>query len=145
MAVRDEFLRGDDTKNWIQTLKLQKDEKMFPKVNLLVEKDGKKIDKLFLQKKSYFIFGKAKGSDFILENPTISRFHSCIYFSSETEVVLIDLNSTHGTNLNKNRMESLLQYRLNKGDVIRFGTSERSYTIDIDWSEMEENLKNAEK
>ena len=109
---------------------------MFPKVHLLVEKDGKKIDKLFLDKKSYFLFGKSKGADFLLENPTISRFHSCIYFSSETEVMLIDMNSTHGTYLNKNKLESLIQYRLNKGDVIRFGTSERNYTIDIDWSQI---------
>ena len=114
---------------------------MHPKVSLLVEKAGKKIDKLSLQNKSYYTFGKTKGCDFLLQNPTISRFHSCIYFSSEMEVILIDLNSTHGTILNKDRLESLVEYKINKNDVIQFGTSQRTYTIDIDWSAMEQNLK----
>lgn len=48
MHIRDEFLKGDDTKHWIETLKLEKDPKMHPTVHLLVEKAGKKIDKLFL-------------------------------------------------------------------------------------------------
>jgi hypothetical protein len=49
-----------------------------------VEKDGKKVDKLFLEKKNNYIFGSlASAVDFHLENPTISRFHACIYFSSE--------------------------------------------------------------
>ena len=39
------------------------------------------------------------------------------------EVILIDLNSTHGTILNKDRLESLVEYKINKNDVIQFGTS----------------------
>ena len=114
MHIRDEFLKGDDTKNWIETLKLEKDVKMHPTVHLLVEKAGKKIDKLFLESNSYYLFGKAKTCEFILENPTISRYHSCIYFSHEMEVILIDLNSTHGTFLNKDKLEPLIEYKLQK-------------------------------
>lgn len=66
MTVREQFLKGQDTKNWIETLKLEKDIKMFPKVSLLVEKGGKKIDKLFLEKKSFYTFGKIKNCDFQL-------------------------------------------------------------------------------
>ena len=91
------------------------------------------------------MFGKAKTCEFILENPTISRYHSCVYFSHEMEVALIDLNSTHGTLLNKEKLEPLIEYKLQKQDKIQFGTSERIYTIEIDWSEMEKNLKETEK
>ena len=39
------------------------------------------------------------------------------------EVILIDLNSTHGTFLNNDRLESLVEYKVQKGDKVQFGTS----------------------
>lgn len=55
---------------------------MFPVVEFLVLKGGKKVDKINLDKnKNYYLFGSLKTVDFHLENPTISRNHACLYFS----------------------------------------------------------------
>ena len=121
---------------------------MFAKVEMLVTKDERKIDRLFLDKnKNYYLFGSLKTSDFHLENPTISRTHACICFCSDLEVVLIDLNSTHGTFLKEKdsneliRMEPLISYKLDKGDAIQFGTSTRQYHIEVDRALVEQYIE----
>lgn len=75
---------------------------MLAKVSILVIKDGKKMQRLNLDKgKNYYLFGSLKTVDFLLENPTISRNHACIYFDNNIEVMIVDLNSTHKTFLRR--------------------------------------------
>lgn len=55
------------------------------------------MDNILLLGKNSFLFGSADQNDFKFEHASISKFHASIYFSSDMEVVLVDLNSTHGT------------------------------------------------
>lgn len=65
--------------------------------------------------------------DFVLEHPTISRFHAVIQFKRRGDAYLYDLGSTHGTFLNKNQVEKNTYIDLRVGDVIRFGRSTRMF------------------
>lgn len=102
---------------------------MWPIASIIVSKDGQKVDKLFFEKKNYFILGSTKSIDFTLENPTISRFHACIFFSTDVEMMIVDLNSTHGSFLTRDKkkvqLETLIPYSLDIGDTLHFGTSAR--------------------
>lgn len=73
------------------------------------------------------MFGRLDMCDFVLEHPTISRFHAVIQFKRRGDAYLYDLGSTHGTFLNKNQVEKNTYIDLRVGDVIRFGRSTRMF------------------
>ncbi|CAK8540800.1 unnamed protein product [Lathyrus sativus] len=94
---------------------------------LEVLKDGSIIDKFNVHEKGAYMFGRLDLCDFVLEHPTISRFHAVMQFKRRGDAYLYDLGSTHGTFLNKNRVEKNTYTDLRVGDVIRFGRSTRMF------------------
>lgn len=88
-----------DWDHWVADQGLETDEKMRPAVSLTVIREEKPIDKLFLEKKSKFFFGSQQGNDFKLDHPSISKMHACIYFSTDLNLMLVDLGSSNGTTL----------------------------------------------
>lgn len=55
------------------------------------------MDDMLLLGKGSFMLGSSDQNDFKFDHASISKFHASIYFSTDMEVVLVDLNSTHGT------------------------------------------------
>ncbi|XP_065854823.1 uncharacterized protein [Euphorbia lathyris] len=92
-----------------------------------VLKDGSIIDQLDVFEKGAYMFGRVDICDFVLEHPTISRFHAVIQFKRKGDAYLYDLSSTHGTSINKRQVEKQVYVELHVGDVIRFGNSSRLY------------------
>ncbi|KAA8530487.1 hypothetical protein F0562_005196 [Nyssa sinensis] len=93
---------------------------------LEVLKDGSIIDQLNVYEKGAYMFGRVDLCDFVLEHPTISRFHAVLQFKRNGDAYLYDL-STHGTSINKNQVKKNVYVELHVGDVIRFGLSSRLY------------------
>lgn len=94
---------------------------------LEVLKDGAIIENLDVTKKGVYMFGRIDMCDFILEHPTISRFHAVLQFKGNEAAYLYDLGSTHGTSINKKQINKKEYVELHVGDVIRFGLSTRLY------------------
>ncbi|GMI69027.1 hypothetical protein like AT5G38840 [Hibiscus trionum] len=94
---------------------------------LEVLKDGCIVDQFKVYEKGAYMFGRVDLCDFVLEHPTISRFHAVLQFRSSGEAYLYDLGSTHGTSVNKNQVTKRTYVDLHVGDVIRFGHSTRLY------------------
>ncbi|CAJ1835838.1 unnamed protein product [Sphenostylis stenocarpa] len=94
---------------------------------LEVLKDGSIIDKFDVCAKGAYMFGRLDLCDFVLEHPTISRFHAVIQFKRSGDAYIYDIGSTHGTFLNKIQVEKNTYVDLNVGDVIRFGRSSRLF------------------
>ena len=64
----------------------------------------------------------------LLEHPSISRLHALLaYDSSQDSWHLQDLQSTHGTYLNKQKVLNFT--RVEEGDLIEFGFSTRQYVL----------------
>lgn len=97
--------------------------------SLEVLKDGLIIDQFDVYDKGAYMFGRVDLCDFVLEHPTISRFHAVLQFKGNGEAYLYDLGSTHGTFINKNRVSKNVYVELHVGDVIRFGQSSRLYIL----------------
>ncbi|KAG8076012.1 hypothetical protein GUJ93_ZPchr0006g46260 [Zizania palustris] len=94
---------------------------------LEVLKDGTIVDKLDVSKKGAYMFGRIDLCDFVLEHPTISRFHAVLQFRNDEDVFLYDLGSTHGSFINKTQIKKKIYVKIHVGDVIRFGQSSRLY------------------
>ncbi|XP_042470685.1 kanadaptin-like isoform X1 [Zingiber officinale] len=93
---------------------------------LEVLKDGIIIEQLDVSQKGAYMFGRVDLCDFVLEHPTISRFHAVLQFKKD-EVLLYDLGSTHGTFVNKVQIKKKVYTAVHVGDVLRFGLSSRLY------------------
>lgn len=96
---------------------------------LEVLKEGSIIGQLDVNKKGAYMFGRVDLCDFVLEHPTISRFHAVLQFNSNGDAYLYDLGSTHGTFVNKHQVKKRAYLELHVGDVIRFGQSSRLYVF----------------
>ncbi|KAL5739464.1 hypothetical protein ACOSQ2_028644 [Xanthoceras sorbifolium] len=94
---------------------------------LEILKDGSIIEQFDVCKKGAYMFGRVDLCDFVLEHPTISRFHAVIQFKRSGDAFLYDVGSTHGTFVNKNQVKKRVYVDLHVGDVIRFGQSSRLY------------------
>ncbi|KAF9623585.1 hypothetical protein IFM89_003375 [Coptis chinensis] len=95
--------------------------------SLEILKDGSIIDQFDISKKGAYMFGRVDLCDFVLDHPTISRFHAVVQFKQSGEAYVYDLGSTHGTSVNKNQVKKKVYTELHVGDVIRFGHSSRLY------------------
>ncbi|XP_065325299.1 kanadaptin-like isoform X2 [Gordionus sp. m RMFG-2023] len=114
-------------------------------------KGGKIIENIpFTQKKLFLIFGRCENSDIRLENPSISRYHAIIQYCNKNVdnkfpgYYIYDLRSTHGTYLNKNKLEPQRYYRLHVGYVIKFGASSRLYILNGPNEDQEQEYDNIE-
>jgi len=94
-------------------------------------KNGEIVSVTNLRGKSYFVLGRAKGAvDVALDNPTVSRFHVVLQFDGrDGEWKLYDNGSTHGTFLNKQRLEAQTYVRLSVGSTFKLGCSTRFFVL----------------
>lgn len=96
-----------------------------------VIKNGIVIDTLDLRTKSFFVFGRLPSCDITMEHPSLSRYHAVVqYCGTESNNMhvgwyLYDLDSTHGTWVNKIKVKPRVYMRLRVGYVIKFGGSSR--------------------
>lgn len=90
----------------------------------------------------HFLIGKdTRVSSIILEKMTCSRQHAVIQFrkrikkdndermNEEIIPYVIDLNSTNGTLLNKEKIEPSVYYELKHEDVLNFGDENVDYVV----------------
>ena len=123
--------------------------------SLSVIKNGTIIDELDLSGKAYLVFGRLPNCDVQLEHPSISRYHAVLQYrpasreekereggESENHTVfstnprepgyyVYDLGSTHGTYLNKRRLDQRCYFRVRVGQMIKFGGSSRLFLLEV--------------
>lgn len=63
---------------------------------------------------------------------SLSRYHAVVQFKSNGECFIYDLNSSHGTKLNKTKIPPGVHVPLKPGDQLRFGESTRIYLFQTD-------------
>lgn len=70
----------------------------------------------------YYVGKDPKKCDHVLNYPGVSRCHMRIDYDPATDQYLItDLNSTNGTFINSEKLESLIEYSVTRGDEILIG------------------------
>eukprot|EP00252_Welwitschia_mirabilis_P000617 TRINITY_DN1060_c0_g1_i1.p1 TRINITY_DN1060_c0_g1~~TRINITY_DN1060_c0_g1_i1.p1 ORF type:complete len:751 (+),score=218.77 TRINITY_DN1060_c0_g1_i1:121-2373(+) len=96
---------------------------------LEVLKEGSIIDNLDVSEKGAYMFGRSDQCDFVLEHPSVSRYHAVLQFKGNGDVFIYDLGSTHGSFVNKTQIKPKVYKQLHVGDILRFGQSTRLYIL----------------
>ena len=101
------------------------------------------------------VFGRLPVCDVPLEHPSISRYHAVLQYRptgtttvgdqdeggegrplsfgtpNEAGFYVYDLGSTHGSFLNKNKLQPRVYYRVRVGQMVRFGGSSRLFVLEV--------------
>ena len=105
--------------------------------SLDVLKDGSIIESIKLNDLDHFRIGRLKEScEIVLEHPSISRLHAMLQFRNDGALMILDMHSTHGTAVNKEKISYEIYQRLYVGDIVQFGSSTRKYIVCGPESEM---------
>lgn len=76
---------------------------MWPSAHIIIRQEDQKDENYIFDEKNRFIIGNHEKCDIKLKHKSISKFHSALYFSTNMELVLVDLNSTNGTKILRNQ------------------------------------------
>merc|ERR1739844_151454 len=100
-------------------------------LHLDVLKDGKLIQKLMIDEKKCYLFGRnPQMNDFTIDHNSCSRVHSAlVYHKHLSRCFLVDLGSTHGTFIGNILLEKHKPTQLQIDSRFRFGASTRQYII----------------
>ena len=99
------------------------------------------------------VFGRLPVCDVPLDHPSISRYHAVLQYrptdatpavdsegerdpllssgTNEAGFYVYDLNSTHRSFLNKNKLQPRVYYRVRVGQMVRFGGSSRLFVLEV--------------
>lgn len=96
---------------------------------LNVEKNGEIISTIRLNA-THTVFGRTQDhADVTLDHNSISRKHAVIFFKDD-DVYLMDLKSSHGTEIEENPVETMKPTKVISGQYIQFGKSSRKYFLE---------------
>nr|SVE86163.1 EOG090X07CE [Daphnia similis] len=100
-------------------------------LHLDVTKDGKLIQKLMIDQKKCYLFGRnPQMCDFCIDHASCSRVHSALVWHKHlNRAFLVDLGSTHGTFIGSMRIESEKPTQLPVDSTFHFGASTRYYIL----------------
>jgi pSer/pThr/pTyr-binding forkhead associated (FHA) protein len=105
-----------------------------PKRTYLLEviKNGVVLDTVKLPtEKEFLSLGRLPECDVSMEHPSISRYHAVIQFNCQGDAFLYDLNSVHGTFLNKKKMDANVYCKIPNHSVFQLGQSSRLYVLNF--------------
>ena len=119
---------------------------------LTVIKNGTVVQEVNVSTKPFQVFGRLPTCDVSLEHPSISRHHAILQYRphsgetpphagdhhtlfstnpQESGFYIYDLGSTHGTFLNKTKLQPRCYYRMRVGQMVRFGGSSRLFILEV--------------
>nr|CAG4634819.1 EOG090X07CE [Alona affinis] len=100
-------------------------------LHLDVTKDGKLIQKLMIDQKKCYLFGRnPQMCDFCIDHASCSRVHAALVWHKHlNRAFLVDLGSTHGTFIGTMRIEGEKPTQLPIDSTFHFGASTRYYIL----------------
>ncbi|ESP05199.1 hypothetical protein LOTGIDRAFT_102248, partial [Lottia gigantea] len=102
-----------------------------PGLHLDVIKEGKMVQKLMIDEKKCYFFGRNKQMcDFCIDHASCSRVHAALVWHKHLgRPFIIDLGSTHGTYIGHIRLEKRKPQQVPIDSELHFGASTRIYII----------------
>ena len=100
-------------------------------LHLDVMKDEKMVQKLMIDEKNCYFFGRNKDQcEFVIDHASCSRVHAVLLWHKHlNRSFLVDLNSTHGTFIGSIRLDPNKPQQLFIDTEFKFGASTRTYVL----------------
>lgn len=100
-------------------------------LHLDVMKDGKMFQKLMIDDKNCYFFGRNKDTvDFVTDHASCSRVHAALVWHKHlNRSFIIDLGSAHGTHIGSIRLDANKPQQVFIDSELKFGASTRTYII----------------
>jgi predicted NAD-dependent protein-ADP-ribosyltransferase YbiA (DUF1768 family) len=134
MKIRSDIKNEIELDNWILvTFDLIKDDSEIPTIILHEYKNNKKLRRVALEDKSYYIIGSAVDCDLRLSHNSIDSYHAALAHEKQLGLILIDLNSVSGTFLKGTKIRKSIPAPLDQNEIIYFGDKKKYYEVEIDY------------
>ena len=100
------------------------------RVRLCVYKSGSVVDTFGIDKRAFYIMGRSRKKTHIhCQHASISNVHCAIIHDGKEGIFIVDCKSTHGTEVNGEKLEAHEPRNLCNGDKIKIGASSRTYEL----------------
>ncbi len=105
--------------------------------HLEVLKGGAILSTIPLNEKPFVVFGRLESCDVMLEHPSLSRYHMVLQYRSvgdsdcDPGFYVYDLDSTHGSFLNKQKIKPKTYCRMHVGHMFKLAGSTRLYILQV--------------
>ncbi|KAL0081613.1 SMAD/FHA domain-containing protein [Phycomyces blakesleeanus] len=107
-------------------------------------KGGVQVDQIDGPKKDLVVIGRLPICEIPMEHPSVSRYHAIIQFNQEGDAFIYDLESAHGTRLNKIRIPARTHLPIKTGDQLKFGESTRVCIFETEKPSSEQDIAREE-
>ncbi|XP_071483000.1 kanadaptin-like [Diadema antillarum] len=103
--------------------------------HLEVLKNGTIVSRIALNDKPFHVFGRLAACDVQLDHPSLSRYHLILQYrlvgdsDHDPGFYVYDLGSTHGSFLNKHKLNAKAFYRMKVGHLFKLGGSTRLFIL----------------
>jgi smad nuclear-interacting protein 1 len=138
----DDRRPSSSSRNGIKSFYKEPSEARLPERHwrLSISKDGEDLPPYRIYRQSKYIFGRDKDQcDIRLHHSSCSNIHAVLQYRLRVDShgrhiypYLIDLGSSHGTYLNRRRIDPNRYYKLEENDVIQFGESSKEFILILD-------------
>lgn len=100
-------------------------------LHLDVMKDGKMFQKLMIDEKNCYFFGRNKDTvDFVTDHASCSRVHAALVWHKHlNRTFIIDLGSAHGTFIGSIKLDANKPQQVFIDSELKFGASTRTYIV----------------
>ena len=104
---------------------------------LEVLKNGAIVSKVALNDKPYHVFGRLASCDVQMDHPSLSRYHFVLQYRNTGDgdhdpgFYVFDLGSTHGSFMNKQKLNPNAYYRMKVGHMFKLGGSTRLHILQV--------------
>ncbi|XP_064484632.1 kanadaptin-like [Ornithodoros turicata] len=94
--------------------------------------------------KPFMVVGRKEDCDIVMEHPSISRYHAVVQYRAvqgepkKSGFYVYDLDSTHGTCVNKNQVRPRSYTKISVGHIVKFGGSTRGFLLEGPEDDQEE-------
>ena len=100
------------------------------RISVEMMRGGVVVDEMGISDRCTYSVGRNKdSSDIYIDDQYVSRLHAYIQHKIDDTSYIYDMDSTHGTYLNKKRIDARQYVRIRDGDLLRFGPVEDSFFI----------------
>lgn len=137
--IRSEIKQGDDLNKWIKSkFTLLPNDGI--SISVMSRDDRNEVistESKIVKNSNVLLIGKHPENDIIVSHPSVSRTHAMVIADCNKGLVLLDMESTHGTRIDGTAVKPYYPTIVLKSNEIQFGESTNKFQIDIDNKKIE--------